>query len=331
MRKLMLLTFLFAAVTSCDVFDTPEPVKLNGMAQGTYYSITYYDDDRRDFSQEIDSLLSYFNTVASVYEPNSIISKINKNQSYKLNSMFLDIYTKGMEVARMTDGRFDMTVMPLVNAWGFGFTTRQKLDSAKVDSILQFVGYEKITLKDGRIIKEDPRIKLDFNSIAQGYSVDWLASYLESKGIEDYLVDIGGEVYARGKKPGGDYWKVGIKKPARNKNDAREIKEVVALKDQALATSGNYRKYYQKDGVRYSHTINPETGFPVKHSLLSVSVLAPEAVTADAFATAFMVMGLKESKKFLKKNPDLDAYFIYSDRDGELKTWFTSGIRELLY
>lgn len=331
MRKLMLLFFLFATITSCEVFYTPEPVKLTGMAQGTYYAITYYDKDQRDFSEEIDSLLSYFNTVASVYEPNSIISRINKNQPYKLNKMFLDIYNEGMKVARKTDGRFDMTVMPLVNAWGFGFTTRQKLDSAKVDSILQFVGYKKIALEEGRITKKDPRIKLDFNSIAQGYSVDWLASYLEGKGIDNYLVDIGGEVYARGKKPGGNHWKVGIEKPAQSKDDAREIKEVVALKDQALATSGSYRKYYQKDGVRYSHTINPQTGYPVKHSLLSVSVLAPEAVTADAYATAFMVMGLKESKKFLKKNPDLDAYFIYSDRDGKLKTWFTSGIRELLY
>ena len=331
MKKLMLIMLVMATMVACNVFHTPDPVKIKGMAQGTYYAITYYDDQKRDFSEDFDSLLTYFDQVASVYEPNSIVSKVNNNQPCKLNELFIDIYTHGMEVARKTNGKFDMTVMPLVNAWGFGFTTRQKLDSAKVDSILQWVGYKKIALEDGEIVKADPGIKLDFNSIAQGYSVDWLAEFLESKGIENYLIDVGGEVYAHGRKPGGDFWKVGIEKPAQNKSDAREIKDVVALKDQAMATSGSYRKYYEDNGMRYSHTINPKTGYPVKHSLLSVSVLAENAVTADAYATAFMVMGLEEAKKFLKKNPGLEAYFIYSGREGKLKSYFTKGIRELLY
>lgn len=331
MKNLIALSFILVGLISCRNFTTPEPVKLHGEAQGTYYAITYYDNEERNFSEEIDSLLSYFDQVASEYEPNSMISKVNKNQPYELNDIFLDIYKEGMEVSRKTDGKFDMTVMPLVNAWGFGFETRKKLDSAQVDSILQFVGYEKIRLQNRRLIKEKPEIRLDFNSIAQGYSVDWLANFLESKGIENYLVDVGGEVFARGNKPGGHPWKVGIEKPAQNKTDAREIKDVVALKDKALATSGSYRKYYEEDGVRYSHTINPETGYPVKHSLLSVSVLADETVTADAYATAFMVMGLEESKNFINKNPDLEAYFIYSDRDGKLKTHYTQGVREILY
>jgi len=331
MKNLFALSFILIGLMSCRNIITPEPVKLQGEAQGTYYAITYYDSEERNFAQEIDSLLTYFDQVASVYEPNSIISKVNKNQPYELNDIFLEIYKEGMEVSRKTGGKFDMTVMPLVNAWGFGFETRQKLDSAQVDSLLKFVGYEKIRLKNEELIKDVPGIRLDFNSIAQGYSVDWLADFLESKGIENYLVDVGGEVFASGKKPGGDFWKVGIEKPARNKSDAREIKDVVALKDKALATSGSYRKYYEENGVRYSHTINPETGYPVKHSLLSASVLADKAVTADAYATAFMVMGLEESKDFINKNPDLEAYFIYSDRDGELKTHYTQGVRELLY
>ncbi|MCF8231086.1 MAG: FAD:protein FMN transferase [Bacteroidales bacterium] len=331
MKKIAIISLMLMGLASCKGLFTSDPVRFKGEAQGTYYAITYYDDEQRDFSEEIDSLLTEFDKTASVYVPNSIISKVNKNKPYTLNEIFLDIYKKGMEVARQTDGKFDMTVMPLVNAWGFGFETRKKVDTATIDSIMQFVGYEKIQLQDGQLVKEDPRVQLDFNSIAQGYSVDWVADFLESKGIEDYLVDIGGEVYAKGKKPGAEFWRVGIEKPAKDKHAAREIKDVIALKDKAMATSGSYRKYYEKDGVKYSHTINPQTGFPVKHSMLSASVVADDAVTADAYATAFMVMGLEESKKFINKKPGLEGYFIYSDRDGKLKTYFTSRVRELLY
>lgn len=331
MKALAVISLVLIGLTSCDGLFTSDPVKFRGKAQGTYYAITYYDEEKRDFSREIDSLLTEFDKTASVYESNSIISKVNKNKPYTLNRIFLDIYKKGMEVARDTDGKFDMTVMPLVNAWGFGFETRKKVDTAKIDSIMQFVGYEKIRLEGGKLIKEYPRVQLDFNSIAQGYSVDWVADFLESKGIENYLVDIGGEVYAKGKKPGSEFWRVGIEKPAEDKQSAREIKDVIALKNKAMATSGSYRKYYKKNGVKYSHTINPQTGFPVKHTMLSASVLADDAVTADAYATAFMVMGFEKSKAFINKKPGLEGYFIYSDRDGKLKTYFTSRVRELLY
>lgn len=328
MNKNIIWIFVIALLAGC---SSPEPVKLSGVAQGTYYAITYYDDKQRNFKKPIDSLLADFDKTASVYEPSSVISKVNKNEPCQLNDTFIEIFRKGMDVSAKTAGKFDMTVMPLVNAWGFGFETRQKLDSAKVDSILDFVGYEKIALQDNKIVKEDPQVELDFNSIAQGYSVDLLADYLESKGIKRYLIDIGGEVYANGKKPGGGFWKVGIEKPAHNRDDARKVKAILALRNKALATSGSYRKYYESEGVRYSHTIDPETGFPVQHSLLSASVLADDAVTADAYATAFMVMGLEASKAFIKENPDLEAYFIFSDRDGKLKTDFTEGIRKLLY
>jgi thiamine biosynthesis lipoprotein len=205
-----------------------------------------------------------------------------------------------------------------------------KLDSSKVDSILPLVNYENVQLINGRLIKKYPGIKIDFNAIAQGYSADLIGKILESKGIEDYLIDVGGEVLAKGTKPGNKMWKVGIEKPAENADDERKLNAVVNLKNKALATSGNYRRFFVKDGRKYSHTIDPKTGFPVNHTVLSASVLAKDCITADAYATAFMVMGLEKIKIFLKQNPDLEAYIIYTEPDGRLSAWTSNGLEELI-
>jgi FAD:protein FMN transferase len=327
----ILLSIILIYLVSCSNQENKKEVKIDGLAQGTYYSITYFDKYGINYQPAIDSFFKAFDLSASVYLNESLISRLNNNDTSALaDEAYTTIFNKSMEVSVKTDGAFDITVMPLVNAWGFGFTDPMKLDSARVDSILPLVDYRNVKLANGKLIKKDPAIKIDFNAIAQGYSADLIGKMLESKGIEDYLIDVGGEVLARGSKPGNKEWKVGIEKPAANAEDARELNAVLSLNNKALATSGNYRRFFIKDGVKYSHTIDPKTGFPVNHTVLSVSVLASDCISADAYATAFMVMGLEKTKIFLKKNPDLEAYFIYSDPDGKLSTWASDGIIEMI-
>lgn len=301
------------------------PVKLFGEAQGTYYAITYYDEQMRNFQPELDSLFKAFDLSASVYVKGSVISRFNRNDTSAVaDTTFTVIFNRAMEVSEHTGGAFDITVMPLVNAWGFGYTDRSKVDSAKVDSLLKLVGYQRIKLMNGKLIKEDTAMMIDYNAIAQGYTCDVIGGFLEAKGIQNYLIDVGGEVFGMGQKPDGSSWVVAIEKPAEDATSGREIQITVPLRDKALATSGNYRKYFEEGGHKYSHTINPATGYPVEHSLLSVSVLATDCMTADAYATAFMVFGLEKTKAFLQANTGLEAYLIYDDH-GELKTWSSKG------
>lgn len=330
MKKIIFSGLLMIAVTACNRPLPEEPVKLQGRAQGTYYAITYYDVKERNLQPSIDSLLDAFNLSLSVYEPNSIISRINRNEpDVKVDEWFRTVYLKAQEVAEATEGYFDFSVGPLVNAWGFGFTDRMKLNPAVVDSLLQLVGYKDFALEGKQLIKENPGSKIDFNAIAKGYAVDVVGEFLSSKGIEVFLVDIGGEVLARGRKPDGNTWKVGVEKPADNAYSSREIEIIIPLENKAIATSGNYRRFYEEDGIRYSHTINPFTGYPVQHTLLSASVLAEDCITADAYATAFMVMGQEAAIEFLESNPELEAFLIYSGIDGELKTWASQGFETL--
>lgn len=305
--------------------------RFEGETQGTYYAISIVSSDSSGIQTAVDSLLHRFDSSASVYKPNSIISRINSNDSSILaDETFQTIFTKAMEVSGITNGAFDITVGPLVNAWGFGLSNRMQMDQHRVDSLLAFVGYTKIRMEGQRLVKADPRIRIDYNAIAQGYAVDLVGQFLLSKGMKSYLIDIGGEVVAQGTKPDGSAWNVGIELPAADADAERQIQAVVRLKNMALSTSGNYRKYYEEDGVRYSHTIDPSTGYPVKHSLLSVSVLAPDCMTADAFATAFMVMGVEKGKEFLKTQSKVDAYFIFSNQEGKLETYYSKGFENIL-
>lgn len=302
-----------------------------GETQGTYYAITYYHDDSTNLQPSFDSLLRRFDSTASTYKPNSIISRMNNNDSsVRADEMFTAIFQKAMEVSGNTNGAFDITVGPLVSAWGFGLVNRMKMDQHMVDSLLPLIGYQKVKLENGKLRKTDPRIRIDYNAIAQGYAVDVVAGFMDSKNIQSYLIDIGGEVLARRTKPGGEKWSVAIEMPTQHADDARSIQAVVSLQDMAISTSGSYRKFYEENGIRYSHTIDPSTGYPVKHTLLSVSVLAKDCMTADAYATALMVMGLEKGKAFLENHPKMDAYFIYSSPDGGLKTYYTKGFGKLL-
>lgn len=265
----------------------------------------------------------------STYLPVSIISRINQNDSNVLvDDLFKNVFMKSIEVSEMTGGKFDVTVGPLVNAWGFGVNKRVPIDSARVDSLRTLVGYRMVSLQGNRLVKQKPGTLLDFNAIAQGYSVDVIADYLERQGIHNYLVELGGELKAKGKKNDGP-WKVGIDMPSEIETQGRPLKAVITLNDKALSTSGNYRKFYVENGQKYAHTIDPATGFPAKQNLLSATVIAADCITADAYATAFMVMGLQKARQFLKDNKslELEVYFIY-DENGRLATYASESLQK---
>jgi thiamine biosynthesis lipoprotein len=303
-------------------------ITVEGNAQGTTYHISYLSDDGINHKTVIDSLLNKIDASMSTWLPNSIISRINNNDnSVIVDQYFIDVFNKSLEVSEKTDGLFDVTVGPLVNSWGFGSTKKATQDSNTIDSVLHFVGYKMVKLEDNKIIKAKPEIKIDFNAIAQGYSVDIIANYLESKGINNYLVELGGELKAKGKKE-NENWKVGIDKPNEKESSERELEAVIELNNKALATSGNYRKFYEEGGQKFSHIINPRTGYPAKQNLLSATVIADDGITADAYATAFMVMGLKKSIQFLEANKELklEVYFIY-DNKGIWKTYASESLK----
>ena len=305
-------------------------VKIGGAAQGTTYHITYIARQGADYKKNIDSILLAVDNSLSTYVPHSIISQINRNDSNVVtDDLFVTVFQKGQEIAEKTGGLFDITVAPVINAWGFGATKKAQVDSAKIDSLLQRVGYGMVRLEGRKLLKANPQIQLDFNALAQGYTVDLLAAFLESKGIDRYLVELGGEVKAKGQKINGAYWEVGIDQPNETYTDGRPLKAVVRLQNKALATSGNYRRFYVENGRKYAHIIDPRTGYPAKHNLLSATVIAGDCMTADAYATAFMVMGLEKTKEFLAQHKDLglEVFLIY-DAGGKWGTYTSETLKE---
>jgi FAD:protein FMN transferase len=309
-----------------------DAVKIAGTAQGTTYHITYLSEKHVIYKKEIDSLLQAIDLSLSTYVPNSVISRINNNDSTVITDRyFREVFNKSIEVSTNTAGLFDVTVAPLINAWGFGPGKKMKMDSLLVDSLRSFTGYQLVRLQGNKLVKDKAAVMLDFNAIAQGYTVDVLAGYLEQKGVANYLVELGGEVKAKGRKDNNSYWRVGIDQPNEMYTAGRPLQAVIELRDAALATSGNYRKYIEEDGRKFTHIINPRTGYPSKHNLLSATVIASDCMTADAYATAFMVMGLEASNKFLSENKhlNLEVYFIY-DRNGEWETYASDGVKEWL-
>ena len=310
-HSLFLLPIILASCT-----QTPQLIRFSGEAQGTYYLISYYDKEEKNYQFEIDSILNAFNFVASLHEPQSEINAVNNNEDIAVSAMFQDIFNKAVWTSEMSDGAFDFTIGPLVKAHGFWNKQREEITDEKLFEYLKLVNYRGVQLVEGKIIKPNPHIQIDFNSIAKGYSVDLIGKFFEGKGVETYLVDIGGEVLGKGLKPNGDCWRIGIEKPAETADADRELETVIELCNAALATSGNYRKYYEKDGKRHSHVIDPKTGKPVEHTLLSVTVRDSTAWRADALATAMMVLGVEKSLQMLEKLPGVEAYFISSGNDG---------------
>lgn len=302
---------------------------INGLVFGTIYNITYQYDG--DLKSEIEAELKRFDGSLSPFNDTSVISRINRNEEIVTDSFFQTCFNRSMEISEETHGAFDITIAPLANAWGFGFKKGEFPDSTRIDSLLQITDYKKIKLVDGRIVKEDPRIMLSCSAVAKGYSVDVVARLLEKKGIQNYMVDIGGEIVAKGKNSRNGLWRIGINKPIDDSLSVnQEIQTILELSDAGLATSGNYRNFYYKDGKKYAHTIDPRTGYPVQHSILSATVIAEDCMTADALATAFMVMGLEEASAFANAHPAIDAYFIYSDENGKFQTFFTDGMKKYM-
>ncbi len=337
--SLALLALIFSAVFLNFRYRQAAFLAVDGFTQGTTYHIVLKQPLRLLLKgrlpvtkEEIDSLLHRFDLSLSSYVPASVISRINRNDPTVCTDTFFNVCFRASErIWRETDGAFDITVGPLVDAWGFGPEGPEPVDSTIIDSLRQFVGMEKVKLEGDRVIKSDPRIRLDVNAIAQGYSVDVVGAYLEKKGIRSYLVEIGGELKARGRKGPGNPWKVGVDKPVDNNNiPGQNLQVVLKLHNKALATSGNYRKFYEKNGVKYGHEIDPHTGYPARNRLLSVTVLTDECILADGYATAFMVMGLEKSKAFVESRDDLDAYFVYSDDQGNFRTLYTKGFDRLI-
>ena len=313
------------------IYSQSEPIKIEGFAQGTTYHIIYFDSLNRDLQPEIEKILENFDKSVSTYIPNSIISRINSNEKkVVVDSYFIACFNKAKEVWKNTNGAFDPTVYPLVNAWGFGPGKKQKIEKRVIDSILNFVGFELIELKGNKIIKRDPRVSLDFNAFAQGYSVDVVSNFLNSKSIKSYIVEIGGEVFAKNKKPNGDNWKTGIEKPVDNKEGTNDFKAIVKLENMAVATSGNYRRFIVEDGIKYHHHLDPKTGYPTKNNLLSASVFSKDCISSDANATGILVMGLEKAKEFLKAHPELQAYLIYSDEKGNYQIYETPGLSSII-
>lgn len=326
--QLPFLVFLIAGSVIIIHHQHSMPYQHNtGFIFGTVYNITYQSDS--DLNDGIVNELQKVDNSLSPFNKNSIISHINRNEDIKLNAMFTDVFTLAESVSKETNGAFDITVAPLVNEWGFGFKKGVEPTRHVIDSLKHLVGYQKVSLVNGVIHKKDSRLMLDCSAIAKGYGSDVAARYLESKGVNNFMVEIGGEIVTRGINQKRLPWKIGVTKPTDDSlNTNTEIQTVINVTNTAMATSGNYRNFYYKGGKKYAHTIDPKTGYPVQHNILSSTVLAKNCATADAYATSFMVLGLEKSKLVLKKHPELMVYFIYSDKNGHNKVWFSPSMKD---
>lgn len=307
----VLFLAIFGTVSICrNCSSRPVYQRNEGFIFGTVYHLTYRC--QTDWQPEIADLLQRFDRSLSPFHPASVITAVNRNDTTVVpDDYFTTVFRRAREIYTATGGAFDPTVSPLINAWGFGFAQGGSVTPADIDSLLQIVGMDKISLADGRIVKADPRLTLNFSAIAKGYACDVVAAFLAERGVEDYLVEIGGEVAARGRNPRGEAWQVGIDKPVADASGtAHDVGYVVSLSEGGMATSGNYRNYRYVGGRRVAHTIDPASGYPVEHALLSATVMAPDCMTADAYATAFMVLGADKGLQLAAAVPGLEALFI---------------------
>ena len=326
MKKIFYLILLLFVV-SCH--KEPKNTKMSGEVFGTTYGIQYFSESNETFQRQFDSLFQIINTSMSTYQSDSDISKVNQNEAFTVDSHFQHVFNASKEIYTATDGVFDPTIGILVNAWDFGPEGKvMTLDSLKIDSLMQSVGLDKVILENNMIIKENPDTFIDFNAIAKGYGVDVIAEFLDSQKITDYIVEIGGEIRCKGKNiEKQNPWKVGVELP--HFDTEQSILNVVSLYDESMATSGTYRKFKTDSlGNRYSHIIDPKTGYPSKTNLLSISVIAEDCMTADAYATAFKAMGLEKVKIFLKSHPEIKTFLIFNNDQKEIETLSLNGFPE---
>lgn len=328
-RNLLALFFLLVALFFLLFYPnekTAPYMRNEGKIFGTYYSLSYQHPDGEDLGEEVLAELKGVDASLSIFNDSSTIAKINENIPVDLDSLFLLVYQQASLVSQTTQGAFDITVAPLVDLWGFGRGTRKTVSASEVDSALQLVGYDNLTLLDDRLLKPDSRMRLDVSAIAKGLGVDVALQCLKEHGCTNAMVEIGGEVACMGLNPSGQPWKIGVNKPVNDSTCIdKSLECVLHLSDIAVATSGNYRQFYYRDGKKYAHTIDPRTGYPVAHNLLSATVVAPSCMMADAWATAFMVLGKDEALKICENNPDLDCFLIYEGDDGTFMTLQSSG------
>ena len=302
----------------------------SGSVFHTIYHIKY--EGSEILTEKIDAEFQKFNLSLNPFNPNSIISKVNRNEAVEADDWFIEVFNKAKEVSDHSEGIFDITCAPLVNLWGFGFSKMDSVPPQMIDSIKQFVGYQKVRLDGRKVVKDDSRILLNCSAIAKGYASDIIARLLEREGIENYMVEIGGEVTMKGVNQNGKCWRIGINKPEDDSTGVKnDIEEVVQLcKKGGVATSGNYRNYYIKDGKKYAHTIDPRTGYPSEQSILSATIVAEDCITADAYATAFMAMGLEKAREAAKNIPGIEYYVIYSDENGKHQIEYSTGMLQYL-
>lgn len=302
----------------------------SGSVFHTIYHIKYEGSEL--LTEKIDAEFQKFNLSLNPFNPNSIISKVNQNEPVEVDDWFMEVFNKAKDVSDHSEGVFDITCAPLVNLWGFGFSKMDSVTPQMIDSIKQFVGYQKVRLDGRKIVKDDPRILLNCSAIAKGYASDVIARLLEREGIENYMVEIGGEVTMKGVNQNGKCWRIGINKPEDDstgiKNDVGEVIEL--CKKGGVATSGNYRNFYIKDGKKYAHTIDPRTGYPSEQSILSATIVAEDCITADAYATAFMAMGLEKAREAAKNIPGIEYYVIYTDENGKHQIEYSDGMLQYL-
>lgn len=302
-------------------------VAFGGEAQGTTYTVKYIGEEVEDLPRQMDSLLKAIDVSMSTYLESSTIVRLNEGDSAVVDEMFVEVFELSQRMKEETEGAFDPTLAPVIEAWGFDYSQPQQMDSAKVDSLLAFCGFEQFEL-DGKLLRKKTRgAKLNFNAVAQGYSVDLMADLLRAKNISDYYVELGGEVIVGGLNQDSVPWRIGIDKP-QGRNLERELSAIVSLEDKAMVTSGNYRKFVEVEGEKYSHSIDPKSGFPVKHNLLSATIIADDAGVADAIATACMVMGLEKCQAFLARHQEYEAILIYSNGDGKLNIFISESLVE---
>lgn len=312
----------------------PETTKLSytfisGEAQGTTYNITYLDKENRNFKAAIDSILGEFDLSLSTYVKNSEIVRFNQRDTFEFESRyFYPVLAKSKEIYEASDGAFDPTVYPLIEAWGFGPEKVDFPDSSRIDEIKEYVGFNFISFNDQRVLKERKKVSLDFNAIAQGYSIDVIFNFLQSKGVNDMMVELGGEIRATGKNENEDLWSIGIDDPKTEAGQQAKRVAIIKLQNEAISTSGNYRKFFIHEGRKYGHSINPLTGYPVQRDIISSTVIAPTCMEADAWSTTFMVVGLEKSKELLSVQNYLKAFFIYEDENGNLQQYYTKNLED---
>lgn len=311
----------------------PRTYRINGRAQGTTYAITWYADRKSVTQTQIDSTFKSLDASLSIYQPGSLINRFNESEEgVEMDGHLAYVVETSLRIYRGTGGLSDITVYPLVRAWGFGVKAADTMpDSAAIRQLLACVGSDKLQVSGRRLLKKIPCVQIDVNGIAQGYSVDVIARFLEGRGIRNYMVEVGGEIRTKGRKlPGNELMKIGIETPSATEFDAPAIREVISIGDAAVTTSGSYRKFRESGGKRLSHIIDPKTGFPVQREIISATVVAPEAITADGFDNALLAAGIDGAFEILRTHPEMEAYLIYRRPDGAVGDTASAGFGRYL-